>query len=366
MKWKSNILNLKAYQPGRSIEEVKKEYGLQSITKLASNENPYGYSSKVLPAIQNHAANFALYPEGSASALKNALSKRYNIQKNQFLIGNGSDEIICIISRSLLRPGTNTVMASPTFSQYKHNAIVENAEYREIPLKNGSHDLEAMLEAIDEQTTIVWLCTPNNPSGVYIPENELIAFLDAVPQEVLVVLDEAYREYVTAKDYPNSHELLKKYSNIIILQTFSKIYGLASFRVGYAIAHSEIIARLEPVREPFNVNTLAQCVAIAALDDQDFVEECREKNRLGLQQFYDFCEEEELDYYPSQGNFILIDFKMNGDDVFFHLMSKGYIVRSGVALGFPTAIRVTVGTKEQNQGIIAEMKALLDLNKMSK
>ncbi|MBD3110397.1 histidinol-phosphate transaminase [Bacillus sp. AGMB 02131] len=360
MKWKTNILDLKAYQPGRSTEAVKKEFGLDNITKLASNENPYGYSLKVLETLQEKPSQFAIYPDGNGSVLKEALSRFYNLPEDRFLLGNGSDEIIGIISRSILRPGINTVMATPSFSQYKHNAIVENAEVREIPLtKEGDHDLNAMLEAIDENTGVVWLCTPNNPSGVYIAEGDLIPFLEAVPKDVVVVLDEAYREYVVAEDYPDSLQLVEKYPNVIVLHTFSKIYGLASFRVGYAIANEEVIAKLNPVREPFNVNTFGQWVSVAALEDQDFVESCREKNREGLQQYYSFCEEEKLSYYPSQANFILIDFGISGDDVFHYLMSKGYIVRSGVALGFPTCVRITVGTKEQNDGIISELRGLL-------
>lgn len=360
MKWKTNILDLKAYQPGRSTEAVKKEFGLDNITKLASNENPYGYSLKVLEFLQEKPSEFAIYPDGNGSVLKEALSQFYNLPEEQFLLGNGSDEIIGIISRSILRPGINTIMATPSFSQYKHNAIVENAECREIPLTaDGNHDLDAMLAAIDENTGIVWLCTPNNPSGVYIAERDLIPFLEAVPKDVLVVLDEAYREYVVAEDYPDSLEIIEKYPNVIVLHTFSKIYGLASFRVGYAIADKEVIAKLNPVREPFNVNTFGQWVSVAALNDQEFVEACRGKNREGIQQYYDFCEEEKLSYYPSQGNFILIDFAMNGDEVFQYLMSKGYIVRSGVALGFPSFVRITVGTKEQNEGIISELRGLL-------
>ena len=360
MKWKTNILDLKAYQPGRSTEAVKKEFGLDNITKLASNENPYGYSLKVLEFLQEKPSEFAIYPDGNGSVLKEALSQFYNLPEEQFLLGNGSDEIIGIISRSILRPGIYTVMATPSFSQYKHNAIVENAECREIPLTaDGNHDLDAMLAAIDENTGIVWLCTPNNPSGVYIAERDLIPFLEAVPKDVLVVLDEAYREYVVAEDYPDSLEIIEKYPNVIVLHTFSKIYGLASFRVGYAIADKEVIAKLNPVREPFNVNTFGQWVSVAALNDQEFVEACRGKNREGIQQYYDFCEEEKLSYYPSQGNFILIDFAMNGDEVFQYLMSKGYIVRSGVALGFPSCVRITVGTKEQNEGIISELRGLL-------
>ena len=359
MKWKSNILNLKAYQPGRTIDQVKKDFGLEKITKLASNENPFGYSPKVTEALANTSVNFALYPDGSATKLKEALEKHTSFPKEQIILGNGSDELIQLISRCLLHPGANTIMATPTFSQYKHNAIVEGAEVREIPLVDGYHDLPAMLKAIDERTSVIWLCTPNNPSSVTISENELLAFLDEVPEDILVVIDQAYCEYVVAEDYHDAATIINKYPNVIALYTFSKIYGLASFRVGYGIANKEVIAKLEPVREPFNVNTLAQIIAIAALEDQSFIEECKKKNREGLQQYYDFCEAEGLFYYPSQGNFILIDFQRDSDEVFQYFMSKGYIVRSGRALGYPGFIRVTVGSKEQNDGMMDVFRALL-------
>ena len=294
MKWKNTILNLKAYQPGRTIDQVKKEFGLNSVVKLASNENPFGYSQKVTETLDKMTRRFELYPDGSANVLKEALSKEKGFTKEQFILGNGSDEIINIIARSLLKPGVNTVMATPTFSQYKHNAIVEGAEIREIPLKDGNHDLLAMLSAIDENTAVVWICTPNNPTGVYIKENDLISFLDAVPTDVLVVLDEAYAEYVVADDYYHTSTLLEKYQNIIVLHTFSKIYGMASFRVGYGISNSEVISKLEPVREPFNVNTLAQFAAASALEDQEFIENCKINNRQGMEQFYDFCREQQL------------------------------------------------------------------------
>ncbi len=362
MKWKTNILNLKAYQPGRTIDQVKKDFGLEQVTKLASNENPFGCSPKVTEALATHSINFALYPDGGAVQLKEALEKHTSFPKEQIILGNGSDELIQLISRCLLRPGLNTIMATPTFSQYKHNAIVEGAEVREIPLVDGYHDLPAMLQAIDEQTSVIWLCTPNNPSSVYISEKELRTFLDEVPKDILVVIDQAYGEYVVAEDYHDSAEIINNYPNVMVLYTFSKIYGLASFRVGYGLANKEVIAKLEPVREPFNVNTLAQTIAIAALEDQAFIQECKVKNREGLQQYYDFCEAEGLFYYPSQGNFILIDFQRDSDEIFHYCMSQGFIVRSGRALGFPGFIRVTVGSKEQNDGMIDVFRKLLSTN----
>jgi histidinol-phosphate aminotransferase len=361
MRWKEQLLKLKPYQPGKSINEVKRQYGLSEIVKLASNENPFGSSENVLSEITGFTGKFSVYPDGYATDLRARLAEHLNVKQEQLILGNGSDEIIQMISRGLLSPETNTVMAAPTFPQYRHNGIIEGCEIKEIPLVDGAHDLESMAKAIDLNTTVVWLCSPNNPTGIYIKEEELIAFLARVPSDVLVVLDEAYFEYVTADDFHDSLRLLEQYKNVIVLRTFSKIYGLASFRVGYGIAHEETIAALEPVREPFNVNTLAQVAAIAALDDKEFIERCIQENTAGLEQFYQFCDEAGLGYYPSQGNFILIDFAADGQEVFQFLLERGYIVRSGKALGFPSCVRITIGSREQNAGVIEKMKEYLQI-----
>lgn len=359
MKWKQQLLALKPYQPGKSIDAVKKQFGLDKIVKLASNENPFGCSPKAAAVIREFSEQFAVYPDGYGSKLRETLSQHLKVDSKQLIFGDGSDELIQIISRALLHPGVNTVMATGTFSQYKHNAILEGCEIREIPLIHGAHNLEGMLQAIDDRTSVVWLCSPNNPTGVYINNEAISAFLSKVPNDVLVVLDEAYNEYVHAEDYYDALSLVKKHNNLIVLRTFSKIYGLASLRVGYGITTSEIVNALDPARPPFNVNALGQAAAIAAIEDQEFVENCRQSNIAGLKQFYQFCEDHQLSYYPSQGNFILIDFDCDGNEVFQFLMEKGYIVRSGVPLGFPTCVRVTVGSKDQNEGVISKMKEFL-------
>ncbi|MEH7109334.1 histidinol-phosphate transaminase [Bacillus sp. JJ1764] len=360
MRWKEQLLSLTPYQPGKSIDSVKKQFNLDKIIKLASNENPFGCSPLALEALQTNPNSLAIYPDGYATRLREKLAAFLQVRENELILGNGSDNIIQIISRALLHPGANTIMATPSFSQYRHNAIIEGAKLKEISLlANGEHDLEAMLAAIDEQTNIIWLCSPNNPTGTYIQKQKLLGFLDQVPDHILVVLDEAYFEYVVAEDYYQSVELTRRYQNLIVLRTFSKIYGLAALRVGYGVANPQIIKALEPAREPFNVNTLGQMAAAAALDDQEFITTCKEKNRQGLQQFYDFCEQHSLNYYPSQTNFILIDFKIEGDEVFQYLLEKGYIVRSGKALGFPTGARITVGSYEENEGVLGAIKEFL-------
>jgi histidinol-phosphate aminotransferase len=365
LKLKKQLLSLKPYQPGKSIEEVKRQFNLKEINKLASNENPFGSSSNVLKAIQNVNKPFSLYPDGYATSLRESLAQFLRVEQEQLLFGNGSDEIIQIISRAFLDSNSNTVMATPTFPQYKHNAIIENAEIREIPLLNGGHDLDRMLRSIDEHTSVVWICSPNNPTGTYINEQQLITFLDQVSSEVLVVLDEAYYEYVDAPDYYDSIKLINRYKNLIVLRTFSKIYGLAGFRLGYGVGNKELILGIEPAREPFNVNTLALVAGEAAILDQEFVLKCKEANKESLQLFYQFCHENDLHYYPSQGNFILIDFKMDGDVVFQYLLERGFIVRSGKALGFPSSVRISMGLKEQNETLIKLLKEFLVLREES-
>ncbi len=367
MQWKTQIQNLKAYQPGKTMDDVKDLYKLDKVVKLASNENPFGCSSAVQTFLQNSALSHAIYPDGYAKNLRMKVAEQLSVEPEQLLFGNGSDEIIEMISRALLDGNKSTVMATPTFPQYKHNAVVEGAEVREVPLdSDGRHQLNQMLDVIDDSTSVVWLCSPNNPTGEYIRNEGLLSFLDSVPPHVLVVLDEAYYEYAVAEDYYDSIELLSKYSQLLITRTFSKAYGLAGFRVGYGVASKEIISKLEPIREPFNNNTLGQGAAAAAIEDQAFIDQCRKQNREGIQQYYQFCYKNGLKFIPSQANFILIDFEVNGDDVFEYLMSKGFIVRSGQALGFPTSVRITVGSKEQNEEVIEKMEEFLKLQTHSK
>ncbi|KMJ60497.1 histidinol-phosphate aminotransferase [Bacillus sp. LL01] len=356
MDVKKQLLNLTPYQPGKPMEEVKRELGLEKIVKLASNENPYGCSPKVKQALINELGSAATYPDGYARKLREALSEQVGVSEKELIFGNGSDEVIQILCRALLAPGKNTVMPDPTFPQYKHNAIIEGAEIREVPLKDGYHQLDEMLQQIDENTAIVWLCSPNNPTGTYIEEKLLLSFIKKVPSSTLVVVDEAYKEYVTAEDYPETVKLLNDFPNLLITRTFSKAYGLASFRIGYGIANAELISLIEPAREPFNTSSLAQVAATVGVEDQSFIKECVMKNKEGLEQYYAFCEEMNLAYYPSEGNFVLIDFQTDADVIFHYLMSKGYIVRSGKALGYPTCLRITVGTAEQNEEIISYLK----------
>lgn len=356
---KQRILNAPVYKPGKPIDDVKREYGLTDVIKLASNENPFGSSPKVKEAITTQLESLAIYPDGASLQLRWELAEFLGVKPGQLVFGNGSDEIVLMISRAFLEEGTNTVMAKPTFSQYRSNAIIEGAELIEIPLKDGVHDLEAMAAAINEKTRVVWVCNPNNPSGTIVTAAQLDAFMQKVPSHVLVVMDEAYYEYVVDPEYPQTVPMLAQYPNMIILRTFSKIYGLAALRVGYGIASEELVAKLEHVREPFNTSTLGQVAARAALQDQEFVASCRERNREGMKQLTDRFDQWGLHYYPSQANFVLVDLKLDSDEVFAKLLSRGIIVRSGNALGHPGFQRITIGTKEQNEKILQALEEIL-------
>lgn len=359
MQPKSNIVHLPVYQPGKPIEDVKRELGLTEVTKLASNENPFGCSPAVQDAIRKELSNISLYPDGGAVELTGVLAEHLGVQPNQLLFGAGSDDVILMIARAYLVQGDETVMASHTFPQYKHNAEIEGAVCVEVPLKDGAHDLPAMLARVNGKTKIVWICNPNNPTGTMVSHQEVESFMKQVSPDVMVVLDEAYAEYNTSSDYPDGLGLLTNYKNLVLLRTFSKIYGLASLRIGYAIAHPEVIHTVNQVREPFNTTRFSQAAAIAAIKDQEYVEKCREANREGLAYLQEQFERMGLTYFPAHGNFIMVDVKRSAEPVFDGLLRKGYIVRGGHKLDFPTMIRVTVGSREQNEGFIAALEQVL-------
>lgn len=357
---KPNIVRLPVYQPGKPIEEVKRELGLSEVVKLASNENPFGCSPAVREAILGEMNQVALYPDGAAQELREALAARLGVEENQLIFGAGADEVILMIARAYLGPGDETVMAKDTFSQYRHNAEVEGATIVEVPLRDGKHDLQAMLDEVTDKTKIVWICNPNNPTGTIVTHKEVEAFLGRVGENVLVVLDEAYSEYVMTPDYHDGLALLSSYPNVILLRTFSKIYGLAALRIGYGIGHPDVIRAINQVRPPFNTSRVAQKAALAALADQDFIQRCRADNAEGLGYLAGEFRRLGLRSFPAYGNFIMVDTGQPSADVFDGLLRRGYIVRAGHQLGdFPTSIRVTVGSREQNEGFIAALEDVL-------
>ncbi|SIT66436.1 histidinol-phosphate transaminase [Edaphobacillus lindanitolerans] len=359
MRWNARLEGMRAYEPGKTIAEVKREYGLDRIVKLASNENPFGCPPAASRYLKEMDLETALYPDGYSTALRSALAEKLGVSARQLLFGSGSDEIIVILARALLSQDDNTVAPWPSFPQYRHNARIEGAELREIPLKDNRHDLDSMLRAIDENTSIVWLCSPNNPTGGIIPDDELRAFISRVPEHVLVVVDNAYHEYASAVDYRDPVDLIDDFPNVIVLRTFSKAYGLAALRVGYAVGAEAVISKLEPVRSPFNTTVAGQGAALAALGGDEFIRECREKNERGKEQYVNFARKHGLDCPRSEANFVLMEIRGTADHVAAELLKRGFIVRSGDKLGTPGYIRITVGTEEDNEALLGALAEVL-------
>lgn len=362
MKPKPNIVHLPVYQPGKSIEEVRRELGLDEIIKMASNENPFGSSPLVKDALLAEWENTHVYPDGASVELSKTLAEFLGVNTDQLIFGAGSDDVLLMIARAFLVDGDETIMADRTFPQYKHNSEVEGAVCIEVPLKDGVHDLDAMLAAITERTKIIWICNPNNPTGTYNEESELRRFLEQVPDHILVVFDEAYYEYATSNTYPESLQLLEQFKNLVILRTFSKIYGLASLRIGYGVGHAETIHYVNQVREPFNTSRYAQSAAIAAIQDQDFIEQCKQANVEGIQYLYEQFDRLDLDYYDTQANFIMVHVNRPADQVFQKLLEKGIIVRGGhvPSIGYPESLRITVGRPEENEKLIKALAQVLE------
>jgi histidinol-phosphate aminotransferase len=329
---------------------------MEKVIKLASNENPFGTSRYVWEALERVKHDLALYPEGDAPLLKEKVAEQVEVDPRRLIFGNGSDEVIRLITRTYLEPGDEAVMAENTFSRYETNVCIDGGIPVKVPMVEGKHNLPAMLDAITERTKLVFLCNPDNPTGTILTEQELTSFLEQVPGHVLVILDEAYFEYVESPDYPDSISQLDYNPQIIILRTFSKIYGLAALRVGYGIAHPDVIKELQKVRDPFNVNRLAQVAALAAVEDQTFVNYCRIQNRVGLKMITSRLDELGLSYFPPHGNFVLINTSRPSEEAYQALLRQGVIVRPGSQLGFPTHIRVTVGTKEQNEEFLRVLR----------
>jgi histidinol-phosphate aminotransferase len=355
---KPNIVHLPVYQPGKPVEDVKRELGLSEVVKLASNENPFGCSPLAKQAIVKELDNASVYPDGAAVELTHALAKRHGVDPDQLIFGAGSDEVILMIARAFLVSGDETIMADQTFPQYKHNAEIENAVVIEVPLKDGTHDLDAMLARVTEKTKVVWVCNPNNPTGTIVTGEEVERFLNSVPSNVLVVLDEAYCEYIDDPSFPNGLELLTRYPNVVLLRTFSKIYGLASLRIGYGIGRAEVIRSVNQVREPFNTTRFGQSAALAALSDDAFIAHCKKSNAEGLAYLNEQFQRMGLNAFPAYGNFIMVDVKHSAKEMFDALLRRGIIVRAGHAR-YPTHLRITVGSREQNEKVVAALQAAL-------
>ncbi len=354
------IYKIKPYVPGKPVEEVERELGIKNVLKLASNENPLGPSPKAVEALKQSASGVNFYPDGNCFYLKEALAEKLHCSLTELIVGNGSDEVLSFITAAYLNPGEEIIMGSPSFSEYDFAAKVMGGETIKVPLINYTHDLEGMAKAVTAKTKIIFVCNPNNPTGTMVDGNQVAQFMSKVPNHVLVVFDEAYYEYVENSDYPDTLGYVREGRNVIVLRTFSKIYGLAGLRIGYGVAPEGIISDLNRVREPFNVNILSQKAALAALGDYDFLQKSKKINLEGKEMLYQALGELGLEFIPTEANFIFINAGVDSQELFKKLLQKGVIIRTGDIFNHPTFIRLTVGQEEENKRVIRALREVLE------
>ncbi len=353
------VRRLTPYEPGKPIEELEREYGIRNAVKLASNENPLGPGSKALSAIRDWLPELGRYPDGNGFALKGALADRFAVPPEQLTLGNGSNEVLELVARAFVLPENEVVFSEHAFAVYALVTQAVGATARVIPARDWGHDLQAMTRAINPRTRVIFIANPNNPTGTWVPEQELEQLLQATPANVLVVVDEAYFEYVDEPAYPNTIPWVERFSNLIVTRTFSKVHGLAGLRVGFGVSHPQIADLLNRVREPFNVNSLALTAAQAALDDDGHVSQSVAMNRAGMTQLSQAFADMGLAYIPSVGNFIAVDVGRPGTEVYGQLLREGVIVRPVANYGMPNHLRVTVGLTEENQRFIDALSRIL-------
>lgn len=353
------VKTLSPYQAGKPIEELERQLGISNIIKLASNENPFGFPDSAKQAIINQLDDLTRYPDANGFELKATIAEKFGVQPNQITLGNGSNDLLELFAHTFASERDEIIYSQYAFIVYPLVTKAINAIAREIPAKNWGHDLEAFLAAINDRTKLIYIANPNNPTGNFLSHTEITDFLARVPQNVLVILDEAYTEFTAIDKRVKSFELLQKYPNLIICRTLSKAYGLAGLRIGYAVSHYEIADLLNRVRQPFNCNSLALAAAQAVLNDDEFVKKVAENNRLEMARYEAFCTEHGLIFIPSSGNFITIDFKRPATPIYDALLREGVIVRPIGGYGLPNHLRVSIGLPEENDRFfIALLKVL--------
>ena len=362
------VANLSPYQPGKPLEELEREYGIGNAVKVASNENPFGPSPKVIETIQRFLANpveLGRYPDGSGFNLKAKISQFYGLKAEQLTLGNGSNDVLDIISRCFSGPGDEVIFSAYAFAIYYLSTQAVGATPVITPAQDWGHDLEAMLAAISDKTKLIFIANPNNPTGTCLDGADIKAFLEKVPEHIVVVIDEAYLEFAGhamspwADKYQQALQWLDDYPNLIVTRTFSKAYGLASFRVGFGVSSAEIADILNRVRQPFNNSILALETAAVALDDQDFIEKVVQNNWQGMELLIKGFEEQDLSYIPSAGNFICVDVGDNANEVYDKLLYQGVITRPIGAYKMPRHLRVSVGSLDENQRTLEALKVVL-------
>lgn len=341
------VAELQPYQPGKPIEELQRQYGVKDVVKLASNENPLGPSKAAIAAIALSAKEMTRYPDGNAYALKHALAEKYMVAAEQITLGNGSNDVLELVARAFAAQGDEVIYAEHAFAVYPIATKAVGATGIVVTAKAYGHDLDAMLERITSRTKIIFIANPNNPTGTWLETSALKQFLEKVPDRVIVVLDEAYIEYLA--DVEDTIPWLNDFHNLVITRTFSKAYGLAGLRVGYALSHPEVADLLNRVRQPFNVNSLAQAAALASLGDEDYLQQARDINAQGMQQLIKGVEQLGFDYIPSKANFLTINVHANAGELYEELLQEGVIVRPVANYGLPQHLRVSIGLEAENQ-----------------
>lgn len=356
------VQKLSPYVTGKPIDELARELGIEPelIVKLASNENPLGPNPRVLEAIAAELPELSRYPDGSGFQLKAKLAERFGLKPEQITLGNGSNDIIDLVARCWLAPGRNAVFSAHAFAAYPICTQAVGAESRVVPAIDYGYDLNGMLDAIDEQTGVVFIANPNNPTGTWIGPQGLETFLDHVPAHVLVVLDEAYIEFAEDGELPNGLDYLDRYPNLLVSRTLCKAYGLAGLRVGYAASSPRIADVLNRVRQPFNVNSLALVAACVALDDEQYLAEGRRVNRAGMAQLEKGLGELGLKWIPSRGNFLAVDLGRDATEINAGLLRQGVIVRPIAGYDMPSFLRVSIGTEAENARFIEALRVVLD------
>lgn len=357
----AGVRGLQPYQPGKPIEELQRELGLNDVVKLASNENPLGPSSLALAAAERALKNLHLYPDASGFELKKKLAVKLGVSEQQFTLGNGSNDVLDLIARTFLGPGCSAVFSQHAFIVYPIAVQAVGARAIVTPAKNWGHDLAAMAAAIEADTRVVFIANPNNPTGNYLNRDELSTFLAQVPDHVMVVLDEAYIEFAAADDFPDGLKFLQSYPNIIVTRTFSKAYGLAGLRIGYGISTAETADLLNRVRAPFNVSVPALAAALAVLDDEDYLQRSQQINRDGMAQICQGLDALGLRYIPSLGNFIAVELASDAMPVYQALLREGVIVRPVGVYQMPKHLRVSIGLPHENKRFLDALKKVLSV-----
>ena len=358
--FRKELSELKPYVPGKPIEEVKKEYGIDEVIKLASNENQLGPSPKAVEAIKKELNNINIYPDAGAMELRHELAKKYGLEYDNIVVGNGGEQLLQVIAQTFINPDDEALVAQTTFTILGNAVLHMGGHVVKVPLKDNKHDFEGFIKNINNKTKLIYVCNPNNPLGNIMTKDEVDYLVENVPNDVFIVFDEAYYDFAKVNsDYPESLDILKKRSNVIILRTFSKVTGIAGVRVGFALTSKEIATEMSKVKGTFNVNRLAQVAALGALKDQEHIEKTVELNYKSLGMMEDCFESLGLEYIKSNANFVFVNVNKNSKTVFEELMKRGVVIRPGYLWNWDNWLRISTGTIDQTKKLIKALKEVL-------